>query len=178
MANNNFGTVHTAQPMHDVTAGSDAEKSNMESLSAASREKLDEFKSAAKEAATHATENLREQMIAQQSAGVEYAMHFAKNMRTAARSFDRDTPFVARFIDNAADYVEENAGKLRGSSGSDLLGSAKSFATRQPAAFLGLSLLAGFAVVRFLKASPGRPESKPAPIQDYSRPSSNANADF
>ena len=28
-----------------------------------------------------------------------------------------------------------------------------SFARRQPAAFLGLSVLAGFAVVRFLKAS-------------------------
>jgi hypothetical protein len=37
-----------------------------------------------------------------------------------------------------------------------LIDGATDFARRQPAAFLGLSVLAGFSVIRFLKASGGQ----------------------
>jgi hypothetical protein len=51
--------------------------------------------------------------------------------------------------------VEEAAAKVRDGSVRDLVDGATDFAKRQPAAFLGLSVLAGFAAVRFLKASGG-----------------------
>jgi hypothetical protein len=71
----------------------------------------------------------------------------------AARAFERDVPFAARGINSAADYVEDAAEKIRNGSFRDLLDGATDFAKRQPAAFLGVSVLAGFAAVRFLKAS-------------------------
>ena len=43
--------------------------------------------------------------------------------------------------------------KIRDGSFRDLVEGATDFAKRQPAAFLGISVLAGFAAVRFLKAS-------------------------
>jgi hypothetical protein len=56
-------------------------------------------------------------------------------------------------MNSAAEYVDEAAEKIRNGSFRDLLDGATDFAKRQPAAFLGLSVLAGFAAVRFLKAS-------------------------
>ncbi|XIA64384.1 hypothetical protein ACFIOY_36880 [Bradyrhizobium sp. TZ2] len=69
------------------------------------------------------------------------------------RAFENDAPFAARSINSAAEYVDEAAEKIRSGSVCDLVDGATDFARRQPAAFLGLSVLAGFAAVRFLKAS-------------------------
>ena len=84
---------------------------------------------------------------------------FAGNIRDAARAFESDAPFAARGINSAAEYVEDAAEKIRNGSFRDLVDGATDFAKRQPAAFLGISVLAGFAAVRFLKASGGQPSS-------------------
>src|SRR3569833_2340835 len=76
--------------------------------------------------------------------------------REAGRAFETDVPFAARGMYSAADYVEDAALKIRDGSFRDLVEGATDFAKRQPAAFLGLTVLAGFAAVRFLKASGGR----------------------
>jgi hypothetical protein len=119
------------------------------------REKLDELGAAAKETASHAADKMKEQLGAQQHAGADYAMRFAGNIRGAAKAFEQDTPIAARTIEMAADYVEDAASKMRDGSLNDLVDGVTSFARRQPAAFLGLTVLAGFAAVRFLKASSG-----------------------
>ena len=124
------------------------------------RDKLDELGSSAREAAAQATDKIREQADKQQRAGAEYAGRFAENLRNAAHAFDQDTPLAARLIETAADYVDDAAGKMRDGSLNDLMGSLSSFARRQPAAFLGLSVLAGFAAVRFLKASGNSPSGR------------------
>jgi hypothetical protein len=137
-------------------AGEDVKQRASEALSATTemaREKLDELGAAAKETASHAAEKVKEQVSAQQHAGADYAVRFAENIRTAARAFEQDTPIAARTIELAADYVEDAAGKMRDGSMNDVVDTVTSFARRQPAAFLGLSVLAGFAAVRFLKAS-------------------------
>lgn len=121
--------------------------------SEAAREKLDEAATAARETAGHATDKMKEQIGVQQRAGADYTSRFAQNIRSAAKAFEQDTPIAARTIEMAADYVEDAAGKMRNGSLGDLADGVTSFARRQPAAFLGLSVLAGFAVVRFLKAS-------------------------
>ena len=59
----------------------------------------------------------------------------------------QDTPAAARAIEMAAGYVEDAATKMRNGSLHDLMDGMTSFARRQPAAFLGLSVLAGFAAV-------------------------------
>jgi hypothetical protein len=117
------------------------------------REKLDELGAAARETAGHAADKVKEEVSAQQRAGSDYAMRFADNIRGAAKAFEQDTPIAARTIEIAANYVEDAAGKMRNGSLNDVVDGVTSFARRQPAAFLGLSVLAGFAMVRFLKAS-------------------------
>jgi hypothetical protein len=119
------------------------------------REKFDELSSAARETASQAADKLKDRIGAQQHAGADYAKRFAGNIREAAKSFEQDTPIAARTIEMAAGYVEDAAEKMRNGSLNDLMDGMTSFARRQPAAFLGLSVLAGFAAVRFLKASAG-----------------------
>jgi hypothetical protein len=74
-------------------------------------------------------------------------------MRRAAREFENDLPIAATYIRKAASQVESVSDTVREGDFGDLLRSAQSFARRQPTAFLGLSVLAGFGVIRFLKSS-------------------------
>lgn len=119
------------------------------------RDKFKEAADAAKDAASGAADHLQDKAREQQRSGADFIDRFAGNVREAARAFDSDAPFAARGINSAADYVEQAAQKIRDGSFRDLVDGATDFAKRQPAAFLGLSVLAGFAVVRFLSASGG-----------------------
>jgi hypothetical protein len=117
------------------------------------REKFKEAADAAKDAAAGAADRFQDQAREQQRSGADFVGRFAGNIRDAARAFENDVPFAARGINSAAEYVDEAADKIRNGSFRDLVDGATDFAKRQPAAFLGLSVLAGFAAVRFLKAS-------------------------
>jgi hypothetical protein len=119
------------------------------------RDKFKEAADAAKDEASGTADHLQEQTRQQQRTGADFVERFAGNIREAARAFESDAPFAARGIDSAAEYVEDAAQKIRNGSFRDLIDNATDFAKRQPAAFLGISVLAGFAAVRFLKASGG-----------------------
>jgi hypothetical protein len=152
-------------------AGEDVKQRASDAFAATSevaREKLDELGTAARETASQAADKVKEQIGAQQGAGADYAKRFAENIRGAAKAFENDTPIAARTIEMAAGYVEDAAEKMRNGSLNDVVDGMTSFARRQPAAFLGLSVLAGFAVVRFLKASAGNgPASQHGGAQPY-----------
>ncbi|WP_354213831.1 MULTISPECIES: hypothetical protein [unclassified Bradyrhizobium] len=125
-------------------------------------DKIKEAGDAAKDLASGTMDQIRGQAREQQRSGAEFVERLAGNVREAARAFESDVPFAARGINSAADYVEDAAEKIRNGSFRDLLDGATDFAKRQPAAFLGVSVLAGFAAVRFLKASGGdSPSSRP-----------------
>ena len=123
------------------------------------QDKLKEAADAAKDMASGAADHLQDQVHEQQRSGADFVERFAGNIRHAARAFESDAPFAARGISSAAEYVEDAAEKIRNGSFRDLVDGATDFAKRQPAAFLGISVLAGFAVIRFLKASGGQPSS-------------------
>lgn len=117
------------------------------------RDTFKEAADAAKDAAAGAADRFQDQAREQQRSGADFVGRLAGNIRNAARAFENDVPFAARGINSAAEYVDEAADKIRNGSFRDLVDGATDFAKRQPAAFLGLSVLAGFAAVRFLKAS-------------------------
>ena len=123
------------------------------------QDKLKEAANAAKDVASGAADRLQDQVHEQQRSGADFVERFAGNIRDAARAFESDAPFAARGINSAAEYVEDAAEKIRNGSFRDLVDGATDFAKRQPAAFLGISVLAGFAAIRFLKASGGQPSS-------------------
>jgi len=119
------------------------------------RDKFQEAADAAKDVASGTVDQVQEQARQQQRTGADFVGRFAGNIREAARAFESDAPFAAGGINSAAEYVEDAAEKIRNGSFRDLVDGATDFAKRQPAAFLGISVLAGFAAVRFLKASAG-----------------------
>lgn len=123
------------------------------------RDKFGEAADAAKGVADGTMDQIQSQAREQQRSGADFIERLAGNIREAGRAFENDVPFAARGIGSAADYVEDAAQKIRDGSFRDLVEGATDFAKRQPAAFLGLSVLAGFAAVRFLKASGGQSSS-------------------
>jgi hypothetical protein len=106
----------------------------------------DKFKEASDTAAgitEDAADRFQDKDEEQQRSGADLIGRLAGNMRQAALAFDN----AARGINTGADYVEESAEKIRNGPFGGLLNEASDFAKRQPAAFLGLSVLVGFAAV-------------------------------
>jgi gas vesicle protein len=139
-------------------AGAEVKQRAGEALRASTdtaRDKFKEAADAARDVASGTADHLQDQTHQQQRTGADFVERFAGNIREAARAFESDAPFAARGIDSAAEYVEDAAEKIRNGSFRDLVDNATDFAKRQPAAFLGISVLAGFTAVRFLKASGG-----------------------
>ncbi|MBR0695861.1 hypothetical protein [Bradyrhizobium lablabi] len=123
------------------------------------RDKFKEAADAARDVAEGAADHFQDKAEQQQRSGADFLSRFAGNIRQAAHAFDSDAPFAARGINSAADYVEDVGEKVRNGTFGDLVDGASDFAKRQPAAFLGLSVLAGFAAIRFFKASGSKASS-------------------
>jgi hypothetical protein len=108
---------------------------------------------AAKDVASQATDKLRDAVNDRKSSGADYVGGLADTMRRAAREFDPDLPIAGTYIRKAAEQIEGVSKGIRDGNLNDLIRNAQSFARRQPTAFLGMAVLAGFGVVRFLKSS-------------------------
>ena len=143
-------------------AGADLKQRAGDALKASTdvaEDKLQKAADAAKDVASGAADRFQDQVKEQQRGGADFVERFAGNIRDAARAFESDAPFAARGINSAAEYIDDAAKKIRNGSLRDLVDGATDFAKRQPAAFLGISVLAGFAAIRFLKASDSQPSS-------------------
>jgi hypothetical protein len=140
-----------------------------------------DFVDAAKDVASQATDKVKQTVDGQKSAGAEYVGSLADTIRRAAREFDSDLPIAGTYIRKAASQVEGVADTIRTGTFKDLVRGAQSFARRQPTAFLGMAVLAGFGAVRFLKSSANESEghsSRPAGGERSSESATNqAHAD-
>jgi ElaB/YqjD/DUF883 family membrane-anchored ribosome-binding protein len=139
-----------------VEAGAEMKQRAGDALRASTdvaRDKFKEAADAAKDVASGTVDQFQDQAHEKQRSGADFIDRFAGNIREAARAFENDAPFAARGINSAAEYVEDSAEKIRNGSFRDLVDNATDFAKRQPAAFLGISVLVGFAAVRFIRAS-------------------------
>ena len=108
---------------------------------------------AAKDVAAQATDKLKDAVNDRKSSGAEYVGSLANTMRRAAREFDTDLPLAGTYIRKAASQIEGVSDHIRKGNLNDVVRNAQRFARRQPTAFLGLAVLAGFGAVRFLKSS-------------------------
>jgi hypothetical protein len=86
-------------------------------------------------------------------AGADKAQGFAGAVRRVADDLETTSPEIAKHVRTAADSIEGIAGSLRERSVGSLIEEVSGFARRQPAAFIGAAVLAGFAVSRFAKSS-------------------------
>lgn len=119
----------------------------------------DEVKSAAREAAAHLAEKTRDFAEEQKVAGADNVSRLGSAVHGAAEQLGRELPQAAGFIHSAADTLQSASSTLRERSLEDLVGGFRDFARRQPAAAFAGSVLAGFALARFLKSSSPREPS-------------------
>ncbi len=106
---------------------------------------------------------------------------FADTLRRVARESSGGSSQVAKLAESAADGLQGVSEALRNKDLDGLLRDVESFARRQPVAFFGIAALAGFAAVRFLKASepeaPAQPSMQSRP-RDYDSGVDTGSAPF
>ena len=76
---------------------------------------------------------------------------FSDRLHQSADDLREDEAWLSRILDSGASQLDDFAGVLRQRDLPSLARSVESFARRQPALFLGLSVTAGFLVSRFLR---------------------------
>ena len=103
--------------------------------------------------ASKASEKLMDVAEQQKSAGADFVSGIADAVRNAAGSFDNQIPQAGEYIRYAADHMADMSDALRRRDVRQLVSGVETFARQQPTAFLGLTFLAGFAAVRFLRSS-------------------------
>jgi len=109
---------------------------------------------AAREAASEAGEKVKSAVLDQKTAGADYVGNVAEAVRRASYEFDGQLPQAGHYIRQAAAHIDSVSEALRTRDISELAGEVQDFARRQPAAFFGAAVLAGFAAVRFFKSAP------------------------
>lgn len=118
--------------------------STTESIKSEATEQASRLAGSVKEEAKRYEKDLR-------SGVVERAESVAAGLRKAGSEIDPDST-IATMFDRAADNVSGLADSLKATDPREMLDEVRSFAHRQPGAFLGLSALAGFVAIRFLRA--------------------------
>jgi hypothetical protein len=106
----------------------------------------------AKDLASQAGEKLLSSVEDQKAASADFVSGVAGAIRRAANEFG-EVPQAAQYIRLAADQIDTVSDAFRRRDLNQLVADVQGFARRQPTAFLGAAVLAGFAVVRFLKTS-------------------------
>ena len=120
-----------------------------------------------KELASKASEKVVSAVEEQKAAGADFVSGMAGSIRRAASEFGQ-VPQAAQYLRLAADQIDSASDAFRRRDLNQLVADVRDFARRQPTAFFGAAVLAGFAVVRFLKTSTG--ESVPSPSESHDGP--------
>jgi hypothetical protein len=89
----------------------------------------------------------------QKQRGAEHAEGIARAVHGAADQLLETSPQIARYVQEAASALDGLSRSLRDSSHGQLMGQMEDLARRQPVAFFGAAVLAGFALARFAKSS-------------------------
>jgi hypothetical protein len=117
-----------------------------------------EAKEQVQQAATGLKDTVAEQattrLEGQKSTAVEGLGTVARAIRgTGDQLRDQEQGGIARYVDRAADQLEQFAGYLSGHNLRELVRDAEQFARREPALFLGGAFTLGLFAARFLKSS-------------------------
>ena len=92
----------------------------------------------------------------QKAAAVEQVDSIASLIEDVAGGVEQEVPVIAPYLREAASSIHRVSSRLRERSPEDLLQEVSEFGRRRPAALVGASLIAGFALARFLKSSADR----------------------
>ena len=94
----------------------------------------------------------------QKQSGADQIDEMAKAVHCAADELHGRMPRAAEYVHAAASRLEQGADALRERSIKDLVNGFDDFGRKAPLALFGATLVAGFAISRFLKSSADQPD--------------------
>ena len=112
----------------------------------------DEVKGAAASIAEQARARMNEIVGQQKMAGADKIAGVAKAAHSAAGDLDKTNPQLGRLVRTAAENVDRIAEDVRSRDIGDVLATLADFGRRQPVAFFGGAVVAGFLISRFFKS--------------------------
>ncbi|MGE0221737.1 MAG: hypothetical protein AB7F35_09880 [Acetobacteraceae bacterium] len=143
-----YQTPHTAQEQPSA--------STQDQASRAASHAADQAKDAASKAhaegaslAGDAKQRVSEQATAGKDGVADRLEEVAKAVHRSGEQLEGQQDWVAHMIERGADELSSLAHTLRNNDLRSLVGSVEDLGRRQPALFLGASIAAGFALVRF-----------------------------
>lgn len=127
------------------------------------REAAAEMKEGAREMADDVKEQVRATAAKQKDAAAQQVDGWAHALKTASDDLrDRGQESASAWIRQAAVSLERASGTMRERDLDDLIGTVEDFARRQPVAFIGGAVIAGFGLARLIKSSADRRRSTAA----------------
>ena len=129
-------------------------------FTALARTASDALKDQASQLAQGVSEELSKSGESQKQRGVDALRRFARAIDTAADEIQEPVPTIARSVHEVAKQIDGFSDSLADRNVNELIDQAAQMARAQPALFLGGSVVAGFALARFLWSS-GRGGSAP-----------------
>ncbi len=112
----------------------------------------DDAKGVASSIAEQARARLNDMLGQQKAAGADRIAGVAQAAHSAAGDLDKTNPQMARLVRTAAENVDKIAEDVRSRDIGQVFSSLADFGRRQPVAFFGGAVLAGFVLSRFLKS--------------------------
>jgi hypothetical protein len=121
------------------------------------REAGAEMKAEARAAVDDVKDQVRASAAKQKDAAAQQIDGWAHALQTASDDLEgRGQASAAAYVRQAAAGLERASGTVRDRGVDDLLGTVEDFARRQPVAFLGGAVAAGFGLARLMKSSADR----------------------
>jgi len=117
---------------------------------------VDRAQGLASNVASNAQDTVRRLAEEQKSAAAEQVEEVARALDTAAEQVERVLPEAAHYVREAASGVHRVSSAVRDQSIEEIIDTVTSFARTRPGTFFAGSVVTGFALARFLKASADR----------------------
>jgi hypothetical protein len=111
---------------------------------------------------------LKDAAESQKHAGAEKVLGVARAIRNAAGNIEQESPEMARYVRSAASSIESFTRDFDDRSVDDLGQAVVDMARRSPGLFFAGSMLAGFALFRFLNAAQGASSTSSRNNQNWS----------
>jgi Sec-independent protein translocase protein TatA len=121
------------------------------------RAAVDDVKREAHDAAEQAKHKARTAATTQKDVAAQHMGGFAHALNTASEDLrESGQELTAEYVRKAAGGLEHVSDVMRERDVDQLLGTVEDFARRQPVAFLGAAVMAGFGIARLMKSSADR----------------------
>lgn len=158
----------------DTGSAGDSTRSAGDELVDAAKEKASELKQEVHAATEQAKDQVRSAATHQKDAAARQMDGFAHALMAASDDLrGRGQEFAAEYVREAASGLERASEAVREHDLDEIIANVEDFARRQPVAFLGGAVVAGFGIARLMRSSADRGRSRaagPVSTSEYGAP--------